>query len=182
LPERLETRLDGLVLLEPSVHGDDRGFLIETFSAAAWAEAGAGAEFVQDNHSRSTAGILRGLHFQTRPGQAKLIRCSRGRIWDVAVDLRRDSPTYGQGEGYELDDDAHRQLFIPVGFAHGLCVLSEVADVHYKLSNYYDPATESGFAWDDPEVGIEWPIADPQVSERDAAAPKLSEIEHTLPW
>ncbi len=182
MPTRLETKIDGLVLLEPTVHGDDRGFLIETFSAAAWQEAGAGAEYVQDNHSRSAAGILRGLHFQAEPGQAKLVRCSRGRVWDVAVDLRRDSPTYGQWEGHELDDVRHRQLFIPVGFAHGFCVLSDVADVHYKLSSYYDPATEAGFAWDDPAVGIEWPIDDPQVSERDTTAPALSEIEDTLPW
>ena len=168
MPERLETRLDGLVLLEPEVHGDERGFLVETFSADAWAELGVDVEFVQDNHSRSGAGILRGLHFQTAPGQAKLVRCVRGRIWDVAVDLRRDSPTYGQWEGYELDDERHRQLFVPVGFAHGFCVLSDVADVHYKLSSYYDPATEAGIAWDDPEVGVEWPLADPQVSERDA--------------
>jgi dTDP-4-dehydrorhamnose 3,5-epimerase len=182
LPERLETRIDGLALLEPVVHGDERGFLVETFSAREWAEAGADAEFVQDNHSRSSGGILRGLHFQTDPGQAKLVRCLRGRIWDVAVDLRRDSPTYGQWEGHELDDVGHRQLFIPVGFAHGFCVLSEVADVHYKISSYYDPETEAGIAWDDPDVAIDWPLADPQVSERDATAPRLSEIEDTLPW
>ncbi len=164
------------------VHGDERGFLVETFSAREWTGAGIDAEFVQDNHSRSSAGILRGLHFQTRPGQAKLVRCLRGRIWDVAVDLRRDSPTYGQWEGHELDDVSHRQLFIPVGFAHGFCVLSEIADVHYKVSSYYDPETEAGIAWDDPEVAIEWPLADPQVSERDATAPKLAEIEETLDW
>jgi dTDP-4-dehydrorhamnose 3,5-epimerase len=182
MPKRLETRLDGPVLLEPEVHGDERGFLVETFSAAAWAEAGVDAEFVQDNHSRSGAGILRGLHFQTDPGQAKLVRCLRGRIWDVAVDLRRGSDTFGQWEGHELDDVAHRQLFVPVGFAHGFCVLSDVADVHYKISSYYDPATEAGIAWDDPEVAVEWPLEDPQVSERDATAPKLAEIQNTLPW
>jgi dTDP-4-dehydrorhamnose 3,5-epimerase len=182
LPERLETKLDGLVLLEPAVHGDDRGFLVETYSARDWAEAGIDAQFVQDNHSRSTGGILRGLHFQTAPGQAKLVRCLRGRVWDVAVDLRRDSPTFGQWEGHELDDSSHRQLFIPVGFAHGFCALSEIADVHYKLSSYYDPATESGIAWDDPELAIDWPLADPQVSERDATAPKLADIRDTLSW
>ena len=182
MPERLDTRLDGLVLVEPTVHGDDRGFLVETYSSRAWAGAGIDAEFVQDNHSRSAGGIVRGVHFQTDPGQAKLVRCLRGRIWDVAVDLRRDSPTFGRWEGHELDDVAHRQLFIPVGFAHGFCALSDVADVHYKLSSYFDPATESGFAWNDPDVGIEWPVADPQVSERDATAPKLAEIEQTLPW
>ncbi len=182
MPERLETRLDGLVLLQPQVHGDERGFLVETFRADAWAELGVGDEFVQDNHSRSGAGILRGLHFQTEPGQAKLVRCLRGRIWDVAVDLRRDSPTYRQWEGYELDDELHRQLYVPVGFAHGFCVLSDIADVHYRLSSTYDPATEAGFAWDDPEVGVEWPLSDPRVSERDANAPRLAEIADELPF
>jgi dTDP-4-dehydrorhamnose 3,5-epimerase len=182
MPKRLETGIDGLVLVEPVVHGDDRGFLVETYSAREWAEAGIEADFVQDNHSRSTAGTLRGLHFQTDPGQAKLVRCLRGRVWDVAVDLRRDSPTYGRWEAHELDDVSHRQLYVPVGFAHGFCALSEVADVHYRISSYYDPASEAGFAWDDPDVGIEWPIDGPQVSDRDATAPKLSEIEQTLPW
>jgi dTDP-4-dehydrorhamnose 3,5-epimerase len=179
---RLETELDGLVLLEPAVHGDERGFLVETFSAPAWRELGVEAEFVQDNHSRSHAGILRGLHFQTRPGQAKLVRCSRGRIWDVAVDLRRDSPTYRRWEGHELDDELHRQLFVPAGFAHGFCVLSEIADVHYKLSSLYDPATEAGIAWDDPDLGVEWPVADPQVSGRDRIAPRLAEMADSLPF
>jgi dTDP-4-dehydrorhamnose 3,5-epimerase len=182
MARRLETEIDGLVLLEPAVHGDERGFLVETFSAPAWRELGVEAEFVQDNHSRSHAGILRGLHFQTRPGQAKLVRCSRGRIWDVAVDLRRDSPTHGRWEGHELDDELHRQLFVPAGFAHGFCVLSEVADVHYKLSSLYDPATEAGIAWDDPDLAVEWPVADPQVSERDRGAPRLAEIADELPF
>jgi dTDP-4-dehydrorhamnose 3,5-epimerase len=180
MPTRHPTRLDGLALLEPVVHGDDRGFLVETFSAAAWREAGVDCEFVQDNHSRSSAGILRGLHFQHSPGQAKLVRCLRGRIWDVAVDLRRGSPTFGEWEGYELDDERHLQLFVPKGFAHGFCVLSDVADVHYKLSAYYDPATEAGIAWNDPTVAVDWPINEPQVSERDATAPKLSEIDDGL--
>jgi dTDP-4-dehydrorhamnose 3,5-epimerase len=182
LPEVLETRLDGVVLLEPAVHGDERGFLVESFSARAWAEAGVATEFVQDNHSRSGAGILRGLHFQTDPGQAKLVRCVRGRIWDVAVDLRRGSRTFGQWEGHELDDVTHRQLFVPVGFAHGFCVLSEIADVHYKLSSYYDPETEAGIAWDDPEVGVEWPLAEPRTSKRDRSAPRLAEIADALPF
>ena len=181
MPRRLDTELDGVVLLEPAVHGDERGFLVETFSAPAWRELGVEAEFVQDNHSRSHAGILRGLHFQTRPGQAKLVRCSRGRIWDVAVDLRRDSPTYGRWEGHELDDELHRQLFVPAGFAHGFCVLSEIADVHYKLSSLYDPATEAGIAWDDPDLAVAWPVADPQVSGRDRSAPRLAEIADELP-
>jgi dTDP-4-dehydrorhamnose 3,5-epimerase len=182
MPKRLETRLEGTVLLEPQVHGDDRGFLVETFSSDAWRELGVDADFVQDNHSRSRAGILRGLHFQTAPGQAKLVRCPRGRIWDVAVDLRRGSPTYGQWEGYELDDELHRQFYVPVGFAHGFCVLSEVADVHYKLSSTYEAETEAGMAWDDPQVAVEWPVTEPQVSQRDATAPRLAEIADDLPF
>jgi dTDP-4-dehydrorhamnose 3,5-epimerase len=182
MAKRLETKLDGVVLLEPEVYGDERGFLLESFNGASWSELGVDVDFVQDNHSRSGANILRGLHFQTRPGQAKLVRCGRGRIWDVAVDLRRDSPTYGQWEGYELDDVAHRQLLVPVGFAHGFCVLSEVADVLYKVSSYYDPETESGIAWDDPDVAVEWPISDPRLSERDRNAPRLAEVADSLPF
>ena len=141
---QLETSIDGLVLIEAEAHGDDRGFLLETFREDAWRELGIDAAFVQDNHSRSARGILRGIHFQTAPGQAKLVRCARGTIWDVAVDLRRDSPTYRQWEGHELSDANHRQLFVPVGFGHGFCVLSEEADVAYRLSSYYDPADRGG--------------------------------------
>jgi dTDP-4-dehydrorhamnose 3,5-epimerase len=182
VPRRVDTELDGLVLLEPEVHRDERGFLLESFREAAWGELGLDVVFVQDTHSRSGRGTLRGLHFQITPGQAKLVRCLRGRIWDVAVDLRRDSPTFGQWAGYELDDDEHRQLFVPVGFAHGFCVLSEVADFAYKLSSYYDPAAEAGIAWDDPDVGVEWPISEPMLSDRDRTAPSLSEIADSLPW
>jgi dTDP-4-dehydrorhamnose 3,5-epimerase len=182
MPRRLETRLDGVVLVEPEVHGDERGFLVETYSAPGWREAGIDVEFVQDNHSRSRAGILRGLHFQTSPGQAKLVRCLRGRIWDVAVDLRRDSPTYRRWEGHELDDQRHRQIFVPVGFAHGFCVLSDEADVAYKLSSLYDPETEAGIAWDDPDVGVEWPITEPELSDRDRSAPRLADVAAELPW
>jgi dTDP-4-dehydrorhamnose 3,5-epimerase len=182
LAQRIETELEGLLLIEPDLHGDERGFVIETFRANAWRELGVDAEFVQDNHSRSRGGILRGLHFQTSPGQAKLVRCLRGRIWDVAVDLRRDSPTYGRWEGHELDDISHRQLYLPVGFAHGFCVLSESADVAYRLSSYFDPATEAEIAWDDPDIGIEWPVSDPILSERDRRAPRLAEVANSLPW
>jgi dTDP-4-dehydrorhamnose 3,5-epimerase len=180
--KRLPTKLGGVVLLEPVVHGDERGFLVETFRRDLWAEHGVEAEFVQHNHSRSAGGILRGLHFQTEPGQAKLVRCARGEIFDVAVDLRRGSPTYGRWEGYVLDDEAHRQLFVPVGFAHGFAVLSDVADVSYLCSSTYDPATESGIAWNDPGVGVEWPVSDPLVSERDRNAPTLAEVAETLPF
>ncbi len=180
MPERLQTELEDLVLLEPEAHGDERGFLLESYRAEVWAELGVEAEFVQDNHSRSGEGILRGIHFQLAPGQAKLVRCARGRIWDVAVDLRRDSPSFGRWEAHELDDQRHHQFYVPAGFGHGFCVLSEVADVHYKLSTYYDPETERGIAWDDPEVGIEWPVADPQLSERDRNAPRLAELAEEL--
>jgi len=182
MPKRLETRIADLVLIEPEVHGDERGFLVETFRDGLWRELGIDMQAAQENHSRSGKNILRGLHFQTSPGQAKLVRCLRGRIWDVAVDLRRDSPTYGEWEGHELDDEKHRQFLVPVGFAHGFCVLSDAADVAYKLSSLYDPATEAGIAWDDPDVGVEWPISEPMLSERDKTAPRLSEIADSLPW
>jgi dTDP-4-dehydrorhamnose 3,5-epimerase len=182
MAERLPTELDGVVLIEPDVHGDDRGFLVETWRRDRWAGLGVDVDFAQHNHSRSVKGTLRGLHFQTSPGQAKLVRCMRGRIFDVAVDLRRESPTFGRWEGHELDDERHRQLLVPVGFGHGFCVLSEVADVSYLLSSPYDPATEAGIAWDDPDVGVEWPIAEPLLSERDRGAPRLSEVAGELPW
>jgi dTDP-4-dehydrorhamnose 3,5-epimerase len=185
MPRRLGTEIDGLVLLEPEAHGDDRGFLVETFRDEVWAKLGVAVEaFVQDNQSRSHRGTLRGLHFQTRPGQAKLVRCARGAIFDVAVDLRRDSPTFGGWEGHELSDANHRQLFVPVGFAHGFLVTSQAADVVYKLSSYYSPESEAGIRWDDPEIGIEWPLdgAAPELSERDRTAPTLAEIAAELPW
>ena len=179
----LPTRLDGPLLLEPAVFGDHRGFFAETFRADAWAEAGVGVTFVQDNHSRSRRGTLRGIHFQTSPGQAKLVRCARGAIFDVVVDLRRGSPTFGEWEGFMLDDESMRQLFVPVGFGHGFCVTSEVADVAYKCSSYYDPATESGIAYDDPGVGIAWPAGvETIVSERDATAPRLADVADALPF
>jgi dTDP-4-dehydrorhamnose 3,5-epimerase len=180
MPRQLQTKLEGVVLLEPEVHGDARGFMVETYRRDAWAELGVGVEFVQHNHSRSSKGTLRGLHFQTEPGQAKLVRCPRGRIFDVAVDLRRDSPTFGQWEGHELDDELHRQLFVPAGFGHGFAVLSDEADVAYLLSSLYDPATESGIAWDDPDVAVGWPVEAPLLSERDKAAPRLAEVQDSL--
>jgi dTDP-4-dehydrorhamnose 3,5-epimerase len=169
----LPTKIDGVVLIEPTVYGDERGFFVETFRESELPSLGIDVEFVQDNHSRSAANVLRGIHRQQ--GQAKLVRCPSGRIWDVAVDLRPDSPTYKQWEGYELDDTHHRQLFIPDGFGHGFCVLSDSADVIYRISSYYDPELESGIAWNDPEIGIEWPISEPVLSERDAGALRLSE-------
>lgn len=176
----LETELDGVVLVEPEVHGDERGFFVETFSRDAWRELGVDAEFVQHNHSRSAKDTLRGIHFQTDPGQAKLLRCPRGRIFDVAVDLRRESPTFGRWEGHVLDDVNHLQLFVPVGFGHGFCVLSDVADVTYLVSSLYNPATEAGIRWNDPEVGIEWGVESPLLSARDREAPLLGEASDLL--
>src|SRR5688572_22242740 len=143
------TELDGLVVIEPVVHRDARGFFVETFRAEALEALGVRETWVQDNHSRSARGVLRGMHFSVGEGQAKLVRCVRGRILDVAVDIRRGSPTYGRWQAVELDDESHRMVYLPVGFAHGFVVLSDVADVAYRCSNYYDPAVERGFAWDD---------------------------------
>ena len=172
---RLETRLEGPLLIEPVAHGDARGFFQETYRKAVFAELGVHEEFVQDNHSRSRRGVLRGMHFQ--PGQAKLVRCARGGIVDVVVDIRADSPSFGRWEAFPLDDDAHHQLYVPDGFAHGFCVTSDLADVVYKVSTYYDPAVESGFRFDDPEVGIRWPAdIEFEVSARDREAPLLSEL------
>jgi dTDP-4-dehydrorhamnose 3,5-epimerase len=180
------TALDGLTILEPAVHGDERGFFTETYRREWHAGAGIPAQddFLQDNHSRSCRGVVRGMHFHIGPGVAKLVRCARGRILDVAVDLRRGSPTYGRWEGVELDDEIMRVLYVPVGFAHGFCVLSDVADVLYKQTAYYDPAVERGIAWDDPDVAIEWPLPVDEliVSARDAKAPRLSEVSGELPF
>ncbi len=182
----VSVHLPGLVVIEPRVFLDERGFFCETYRHQWHAEAGIpeGELFVQDNHSRSTRGVLRGMHFHVGDGVAKLVRCARGRILDVAVDLRRGSPTYGRWEAVELDEETMRELYVPVGFAHGFCVLSDVADVLYKQTAYYDPAVERGIAWDDPDVGIEWPLPVEQltVSERDAQAPRLSEIGAELPF
>ena len=182
MAERLETKLEGVALIEPQVFGDERGFFVETFSLESWSGLGVDASFVQHNHSRSSKGTLRGLHFQTHPGQAKLLRCPRGSIFDVAVDLRKDSPTYGQWEGHVLDDVNHHQLYVPIGFAHGFCVLSDVADVTYLVSSLYDPETEAGIRWNDPEVGVEWPVEEPLLSQRDIEAPLLSEVAPDLPF
>jgi dTDP-4-dehydrorhamnose 3,5-epimerase len=180
---RLPTRLDGLVLLAPPVHGDARGFFVETYRADAWAAHGVPTEFVQDNQSRSRRGTLRGIHFQSHPGQGKLVRVARGRVLDVVVDLRRGSPTFGEWEGVELDDEQGRQLYIPVGFGHGFCVLSETADFVYKCTAYYDAATEQGIRFDDPDVGVEWP-GDVELlySERDRDAPRLADVADSLPF
>ena len=168
--------------MQPKVIADDRGFFFETYRRNEYSELGVAEEFVQDNHSRSVRGTIRALHFQLSPGQAKLIRCARGAIYDVAVDLRRDSPTFGQYEAFELTDANAHQIFIPVGFAHGFCVTSDEADVTYKVSSYYDQQTERGIAWDDPDIAIPWPTAEPLVSDRDRTNPRLAEIADELPF
>jgi dTDP-4-dehydrorhamnose 3,5-epimerase len=179
--ERLPTKLSGPILLAPVVHGDDRGFFVETYRQSVLAEFGVADEFVQFNQSRSRGGVVRGMHFQ--PGMAKLVRCARGAIFDVAVDVRRGSPTFGRWEGFVLDDNTHRQFYCPDGFAHGFCVLSDFADVVYMTSSYYDPTLESGFSYHDPAVGIEWPPGLVlNASARDSEAPSLSDIADSLPF
>jgi len=182
--KRLSTRLDGPILSAPKVFGDERGFFVETYRRSIFAELGMPEEMVQDNHSRSRRGIVRGMHFQIGRGVAKLVRVSRGAIYDVVVDVRLGSPTFGQWEGFELTEENMHALYCPVGFAHGFCVLSEIADVIYKQSNYYSGETERGIAYDDPEVGIAWPLPTEELvpSARDASAPRLSEIADELPF
>jgi dTDP-4-dehydrorhamnose 3,5-epimerase len=166
------------------VIGDERGFFSETYRRNVFAELGIPEEMVQDNHSRSAHGIVRGMHFQIGDGAAKLVRCGRGTIYDVVVDLRRGSPTFGEWEGFELSDENMRMAYCPVGFAHGFCVLSDDADVMYKQSHYYNDETERGIAYNDPGVGIEWPLPTEELipSERDATAPTLAEVESELPF
>jgi dTDP-4-dehydrorhamnose 3,5-epimerase len=176
----LPTRLEGPMLLEPKVFRDDRGFFHETYRRSAFDELGIGDEFVQDNHSRSSRGVVRGMHFQ--PGMAKHVRCARGEIVDVLVDIRRGSPTFGEWEAFTLSDENLHQVYCPDGFAHGFCVTSEVADVIYMCSAYYDPAAESGISFRDPAIGIEWPDIELTPSERDAGAPLLEDVESRLPF
>ena len=171
----ITTRLEGPLLIDPAVHGDPRGFFVETFRRETLAELGVREAWVQDNHSRSARGVLRGLHFQ--PGMAKLVRCGQGAILDVLVDIRPGSATFGDWEAHELDDARHRQLYVPDGFAHGFCVLSDEADVLYGCSAYYDASRERGFRFDDPDVGIEWPEGlELRTSARDRDAPLLREL------
>jgi dTDP-4-dehydrorhamnose 3,5-epimerase len=180
--QRLPTRLEGPLLLEPRVLADERGFFCETYRRSVLAELGVAEEMVQDNHSRSGRGVIRGMHFQIGEGVSKLVRCSRGAIVDVMVDIRRGSPTYGEWEAFELTEENMRIAYCPIGFAHGFCVLSEVADVMYKQSRYYAGEVERGIAYDDPDLGIEWPLADLVPSERDANAPRLRDVQDELPF
>ena len=187
VPERftsLPTTLEGPVLVEPAAFCDDRGFFIETYRRSDFVALGIVEEMVQDNHSRSRHGVVRGLHFQVGRGAGKLVRCARGTIWDVAVDLRRGSPTYAGWEGFELSDENRRMLYVPPGFAHGFCVLSDVADVLYKQDAYYSGATERGIRYDDPDVGVGWPLPVEELipSRRDREAPLLRDVADELPF
>jgi dTDP-4-dehydrorhamnose 3,5-epimerase len=174
----VQTGLPGVVLVEPDVHRDARGFFLETFHAARYREGGIAHDFVQDNQSRSQRGTLRGLHAQRQRPQGKLVRAVRGEIFDVAVDIRPGSPTFGKHVAARLSEENFHQLFVPPGFAHGFCVLSEVAEVEYKCTAFYDRADEIGIRWD--TAGIDWPLRDPLLSAKDAALPSLDEVRRML--
>jgi len=172
----IETQLPGVLIFEPKIFGDQRGFFTETYQQQRYSEAGIELPFVQDNHSRSARGVLRGLHFQRTRPQGKLVRVSRGAVYDVAVDINPKSPTCGQYVGVELNDENHRQLWVPPGYAHGFCVLSDVADFIYKCTDYYFPDDEGGLLWNDADVQIPWPIKNPQLSAKDQLNPTLSQL------
>lgn len=171
-----ETPLSGLLIIEPRCFCDERGFFLESFQRERYQAAGIIDDFVQENHSHSIKGVLRGLHFQIKRPQAKLVTIIRGTIFDVGVDLRHNSPTFGQWFGSILSDERPNQIYMEPGFAHGFCVLSEVADVHYKVSRIYDPSDEGGVLWKDPDIGIQWPLANPNLSDRDRNYPRLRDI------
>lgn len=178
-----ELSIPGALLIAPTIHGDERGFFCETYREPVWSQYGIPTTWAQDNHSRSGRGVLRGMHFAIGDGQAKLVRCARGSILDVVVDLRAGSPTYGKWEGVELSDENMHQLYVPIGLAHGFVVLSEIADVTYKCTTVYDPAVERGIAYNDPEVAIQWPEGlELLVSERDAEAKTLADVSDELPF
>ena len=174
----VETKLKGCVIIEPEVFGDDRGFFLETFQRERYADlGGVSLPFVQDNHSRSSRGVLRGLHFQKSKPQGKLVRVVRGEVYDVAVDIRSDSPTFGQWEAVVLSEENKTQFWVPPGCAHGFLVLSDIADFEYKCTDYYDPSDEGSLLWDDPDLNIPWPIDNPKLSEKDAGASLLVDLK-----
>ena len=176
--QRIDTSLPGVYLIEPDVWRDERGFFFESYNRAALAELGLDVEFVQDNVSHSFEGVLRGLHYQLQQPQAKLVRCLRGAVHDVVVDIRQGSPSFGQWFSCELSEENNHQIFIPVGFAHGFYTLSEKAEVHYKCSDYYHPPGERGILWNDPGLAIDWPLSSPEpiISSKDLNALTLSQI------
>ena len=177
-----QTGLAGLLVIEPQSFEDGRGLFLESYQEVRYLAAGIVDDFVQDNHSRSVKGVLRGLHFQVKRPQAQIVTVLRGRIFDAAVDVRPDSDTFGQWRSFVLSDEGPRQLYMAPGFAHGFCVLSDVADLHYKVSRIYDRADEGGLLWSDSEVGIRWPIETPIVSMRDSGYPRLRDLDrHQLP-
>ena len=174
----IETRLAGVRIIEPRVHGDSRGFFVETFQAERYRlDAGIDLPFVQDNHSRSGRGVLRGMHSQRKRPQGKLVRVARGAVFDVAVDIDPRSATFGKWVGVTLSDENCRQLWVPPGYAHGFVVLSDVADFEYKCTDYYDPSDEVGVMWNDPDVGIVWPLEDPLLSAKDQKLPSLAQLK-----
>ena len=175
------TDIPAVVVIEPDVHVDGRGFFVETYRADRYREHGIDVPFVQDNHSRSVAGTLRGLHLQLRRPQGKLIRVIEGEVFDVAVDVRVGSPTFGRWVAVTLTAENFKQCYVPPGFAHGFCVVSAIAQVEYKCTDVYDPATEVGVAWNDPAIGISWPVAQPLLSVRDSRHPMLAELTGKLP-
>jgi len=175
------TAIPGVMIVEPDIHADGRGFFLETYHAERYRQHGIAGPFVQDNHSRSAAGTLRGLHLQIQHPQAKLIRVIEGEIFDVAVDVRRGSPTFGRWVGAVLTAESFKQMYIPAGFAHGFAVVGAVAQVEYKTTDFYDPAGEIGVAWNDPSLAIEWPLSAPVLSPRDARHPILADVMDALP-
>ena len=175
-----ETELPGVLIIEPTVFSDDRGFFLETFHQAKYAELGLEKPFVQDNHSRSSRGVLRGLHYQLNHPQGKLVYAVRGHIFDVAVDIRRGSPTFAKWVGVHLSDENHKQIFVPEGFAHGFCVLSETVDVTYKCTDLYTPGDDHGILWSDEQIAIDWPVKEPQLSAKDAVAAPLANVDQDL--
>ena len=170
-----KTPIDGLLIVEPKKFADPRGMFYEVYSKSRYEQYGI-PSFVQDNHSVSKNGVLRGLHYQTNPGQGKLVRVTRGEVFDVAIDIRKQSPTYGKWWGLSLSETNNLQLYIPIGFAHGFCVLSESAEVLYKCSDYYSPENERGILWSDPDLAIDWPVKEPILSEKDAVYPRFREL------
>ncbi len=182
--KRIDTKIEGVYVIEPTVFGDNRGYFMETYSTAEFEEIGITNNFVQDNQSKSRKGVLRGLHFQKENTQAKLVRCIKGEVFDVAVDLRPGSKTYGQWEGVVLSEENKKMFFVPKGFAHGFLVLTDEAEFTYKCDDLYNPTAEGGLKWDDPDVGIEWPLGDMKLedlltSEKDGKWPSLKELKET---
>lgn len=175
--EVIRTALNGVMVLKPIVRFDSRGFFLESYSVRTLNSLGIDTNFVQDNHSRSVRGVVRGLHYQVNPGQVKLVRAIVGTIYDVVVDIRQGSPTYGQWFGQELSGENFLQMYVPAGFAHGFCVVSEHAEIEYKVNTFYSPQDERGIQWNDPAIGIDWPVGEPIVSERDQQQLKLRDIK-----